>query len=273
MSIREIASAFKESNALYRSMRSDLKQYYKLLSRGEDTSAVEAKLNNNLMFKMRQEGLSLTMVHDYLAHSGNRSVTHDFAEAGIQKMFKAFGKDVHHPLGLKDKLGLEDGTYGGEIASLIMGRIDAMGRFAIAKDLIKKGKPMDEAVNDANSIFGNSNKITPRMVQFADQMMFVPFGTWMYRVFAGNMKANKENMAQALGTYTMFKYLSAKIGYNLSSGDSTQIPMNPANAASRYSFGNQVGVLNAFHPLPYMEQVKKLYDTGNPMDVLFSRNK
>jgi hypothetical protein len=272
MSIREIASAFKESNALYRSMRSDLKQYYKLLSRGEDTSVVEARLNNNLMFKMRQEGLSLTMVHDYLAHNGNRSVTHDFAEAALQKMFKAFGKDVQHPLALKDKLGLEDGTYGGEIASLIMGRIDAMGKFAIAKDLIKKGKPIDEAVNEANSIFGNSNKITPRIVQFADQMMFVPFGTWMYRVFAGNMKANKENMAQTLAIYTMFKYLSAKIGYNLNSGDSTQIPKNPVNAASRYSFGNQVGVLNAFHPLPYMEQFKKLYDTGNPMDVLFSRN-
>lgn len=274
MSIGEIRGYLKELEGQTKQMRQVQNQYFHALTSGKDVTKLEAKLRSIPLVKMRDEGLSLTMIHDYMAHSGNRSVSHDLAETGLEKLYKFLGKEKQHPLATKDVLQLEDGTYGGEVASLIMSNIDARWRYVITKGLMdKKGHSMTEAVNLANSIFGNANKITPRIVQYADNMLIMPFGSWIFRVLAGNIKANKDNMAQALGIYTTMKALSAGTGYNLNSGDSTQIPLSGVNSAKRMGFDNIFNAANPFHEPLYASQLIKAGSSQNPLDAILTPNR
>lgn len=274
MSIGEIRGYLKELSGQTKQMRQLQNQYFQALTSGKDVTKIEAKLRSIPLVQMRDEGLSLTMIHDYMAHSGNRSVSHDLAETGLEKLYKFLGKEKQHPLATKDVLQLEDGTYGGEVASLIMSNIDARWRYVITKGLMdKKGHSMTEAVNLANSIFGNANKITPRIVQYADNMLIMPFGSWMFRVLAGNIKANKDNMAQALGIYTTMKALSAGTGYNLNSGDSTQIPLSGVNSAKRMGFDNIFNAANPFHEPLYVNQLLKAGSSRNPLDAILTPNR
>ena len=268
----EIMASFREVDKYYKAMRSDINEFYKKATTGKSTADVEARLKANPLYQMKDNGLSMTMVHDYMSHTGNRSISHDLAETGLQKLYKFFGVDNKHPLKYKDILGLEDGTKGGEIASLIAARFDAYGKYTLAKKAIKDGKSVEQAVAEANSIFGDSNLIVPRIVQLMDNMVALPFMTWMFKVFSGNVKAMKENFTQSLGIYLMFKSLSALTGYNLNSGDSNQIPLSPIQAIDRYDVSRQIGNINPAHPMPYMEQGARLFEEGNPLSVLFSKN-
>lgn len=270
MTPMEIHRTFKEGNRLYTSMRSDINRmlYAETVGNKALSKKILTRLNDNPLWLMRNEGMAFTMIHDYLSHSGNRSMSHDMAETLLDKIQDGLGRRI---LDRKDAYNLEDGTKGGELASLGMSKIDVMSRYSIAmKHLEKNGKSitdkdaLTEAVNYSNSIFGNSNKVVPRIVQYLDDMSIVPFGSWMFRVLAGNMKANKENMAQTLGIYVTMKTLGAGMGmHKISNGDPTTIPMNPAKAINRFGQTNLVtDVLNPFHPPQYQVQA---YDAAKTL--------
>jgi len=268
---KQIIADFKEARKLYTELRKDVGELHIRQSKGLDTKAIEKKLDSNLLWKMMENGSGMTMIHDFRSFLGERSFSHSFVNDKLKILYNKMGQQKENPLWFKDLIGLEDGTRGGEIASKAMAQIDVMGRYTIVKDQLAKGKTIRQATEYADSLFGNSNKILPRVLQFVDSVPIMPFAGWAFRVFDGNVKAVKENFVESLGIYLILKSMSAMTGYNMDRGDAVTVPLAPIDTVNRFDAGRNFEQLNPFHPMPYMGTAEKLLTESNPLGLFYNK--
>ncbi|MCH9712836.1 MAG: hypothetical protein K0U20_09455 [Proteobacteria bacterium] len=164
---------------------------------------ITKKLENNILYKMERAGLSTNKVEGVL---GDNDLLGSMLEDKLGKLSVPF-----------KYLNLNQKTIGGKVSLEAFSAIDTMGRYAMTKQLMSKGKSMEEAVREANNLFGNMDKMVPPLIEKLDKYGIVPFAKWFSLTSPQLLKLSKDNPVTALALGISLFILGQETDRNLSS--------------------------------------------------------
>lgn len=167
------------------------------LSKGEQ-GRLQAILDNNLLYQLNKEGMTLTIVSEITAHP---SFSRRLADRLAFDRLKSFvGEDMAEKISdVWKNIYLHPHAATGQFAIDTLTKIDVMGRYSLAKyKMTKDGMTAAQAAQYANSVFGDFNKVLPVWVQYIQEFGAIPFAGWFFRVAGGLAKTAYDNPAKTL---------------------------------------------------------------------------
>lgn len=200
--------------------------------------ALVNKLENNMLYKMEKAGLSTNRVEGVVG--------------GDDLLGSILEKHVPSPIfKLARLINLNQKTAGGKLTLRMFSNIDTMGRYTIVQDLVDKGMHINDAVKEANGLYGNMDKMVPPLVEMIDKYGFVPFLKWFTLTSPKLLQLTKNNPKKALAVGVTTYMLGSETNTNFSS-------VNPIEAMVDFTEGSL--------PFGTFEKINKngLFDTlGN----------
>ena len=265
----------KEGLAAYKQMREIQRKIVVGVANGKmhptEVARLTSILENNLLYKLNQEGMTMTILSDIVHHP---DVAKSFTDKYMfSKMKDLFGQETAENIAnIAKNIYLHPHSKFGQIATDVMTKIDVMGRYAIAKhSMIKDGLDVKAAANKSNAVFGDFDKVTPIWVQYAQEFGAIPFAGWFFRVAPGITKSIKDNPAKAMlvfaslyaaqsgsGKRTEGYNPLATVAYSPFDMTSASPLLNPENFAS-----------NATTPQIY-HKASRAVETNSPSAMLMS---
>lgn len=178
--------------------------------------ALSTKLESNLLYQMERKGLSTNKVEGVLGDGDLLgSITEDKLGQTVNTFFRYFN--------------LNQKTVGGKASLKAFTAIDTIGRYAMTKHLhLDKNIPIEEAVREANNLFGNMDKMVSPLIEKLDKYGIVPFAKWFSLTSPQLLKLSKDNPVTALVLGITLYMIGQESDRNLSS-------VNPIEAMIDFS--------------------------------------
>lgn len=179
--------------------------------RQKEVKSLQSKLEQSELWKMEQMGLSTNLLEGV---RGNNALINDI----LSKATKGY-LDRATNIALANQ-----GSVIGDIFAKSFSHIDTQGRYALTKHFMSKGKSMEQAVKEANGLFGDMDKMAPAMIEAIDKYGMIPFMKWFSLTTPMLMKIVKNNPLKAMAVSIAMLYLSDALNWNNAS-------QNPIGAA------------------------------------------
>jgi len=116
---------------------------------------------------------------------------------------------------------LNQGSLAGKAVNKVFTAIDTTGRYVIAKKELKNGKPMNEAVDTANGLFADMNRMVYPWIERMDSYLGLPFVKWASLSAPMALKVAKKNPVKAMAMMVGIYILSKESGKDFQSQSPT----------------------------------------------------
>lgn len=185
-------------------------------------SVLNKKLSNNKLYQMERLGLSTNRVEGVV---GDDDLLGSMLKANVPSpVFK-----VAQLFNINQKTTIGKATLG------TFSKIDTMGRYAIVEKLMSKGMSMKDAVQEANGLYGNMDKLVPPAIELLDKYGFVPFLKWFTLTSPKLLQTVKNNPKKAFALGVSIYILGQQTNTNLSSINPIEAMIDFAESATPYS--------------------------------------
>lgn len=192
---------------------------------GKDASRLKKELVKSLLYKMEEAGLAVNK----LEVSGNDktligTMLSDLLMKG--KFLNRAGNEVY----------LTQDSVIGKEAFKLFGRIDAIGRYTVAKGFMDKGETLENAVKKANGLYADMGQMAPAFIELMDKYPLIPFLKWATLMTPSLMKLVKDNPVKSLGLAFVFYGLQAENDVSFESASPVEGTVNFWDGASQLEF-------------------------------------
>lgn len=189
---------------------SDLKEMNMLLDKltkqkltGEKLDkAMVNRLQNNMLYRMERAGLSTNRVEGVVGGDDLlSSILEDHVPSPIFKLART--------------LNLNQKTTAGRATLRWFSNIDTMGRYSIVQKLVDDGMHINDAVKEANGLYGDMDKMVPPVIEMLDKYGFAPFLKWFTLTSPKLLQLTKNNPKKAIAVGVTTYMLGSETNTNL----------------------------------------------------------
>ena len=158
-----------------------------LKAQGKNYSKFTKKLEASELYQMEMHGLSTNRLDGTV---GSTTLLNQVLSDATEGKFDAVVNNIM----------LNQNSTAGHITTTLFSAFDTQGRYAVTKHYLDSGLGMNEAVQKANDLFGNMDKMAPAWIELLDSHGLAPFLKWYARTSPGLVAAVKDNPTSALLT-------------------------------------------------------------------------
>jgi hypothetical protein len=155
-----------------------------------------------MLYRMERAGLSTNRVEGVVGGDDLlSSILEDHVPSPIFKLART--------------LNLNQKTTAGRATLRWFSNIDTMGRYSIVQKLVDDGMHINDAVKEANGLYGDMDKMVPPVIEMLDKYGFAPFLKWFTLTSPKLLQLTKNNPKKAIAVGVTTYMLGSDTNTNL----------------------------------------------------------
>ena len=233
---------------------------------------IEKELLDNLYYNMDRQGLAVTVMSNIMdSPIASKRLSDKMMKQATRKILgKEMGDKVSNVV---SNLYLSPQSKAGQAAMNMFGSIDAMGRYSLALETMKKGGSLDDAIKKANGIYGDLDMIAPMWSQAIQHYGFIPFSNWYFRMSGGLTQSILENKFKAIGVAALLYGISEATDKRTDSMNPlvslVETPADMLVMSPYFNISNYAR--NVTTPAVYKKGYRAI-ESGDPLSVALTRD-